>query len=244
MGKLLYIPSIHESMPVLGTGYSAIVLHDTVRNEAIKIFISLERCGKIQREANLQSKIVRILRTYVPEVFVPTIAFVSEVPLYYTQTLYMCGIGMTYLPPPKGFEEAVHMCLGYHQDDLNTSWGQDSSKEVSETNPTRGFFAGPDTLEEIWEDEGSTMTIEKLAYGMGKTYRTLIDNGIVPVDVEWIWSKGMPCLIDFGECTEEWVDPTQLLHMGGSKGLRSDFYIPHTGDRGYEEFLLGYGVLD
>ncbi len=163
MENQVYIPYIDESMPVLGTGYSAIVLHDTVRNEAIKIFISLERCGKIQREANLQSKIVRSIRTYVPEVFVPTIAFVSEVPLYYTQALYMCGIGMTYLPPPKGFDEAVHMCLGYHQDDLNTSWGQDSSKEVSETNPTRGFFAGPDTLEEIWEDEGSTMTIEKLA---------------------------------------------------------------------------------
>jgi hypothetical protein len=244
MGKQVYIPSIDESMPVLGAGYSAIVLHEPSRNQAIKIFISLDKCSRIRYEATLQAKIVRILKKNVPDVFVPTIIFVSEVPLYYASKVYMCGIGMTYLPSPIGFDEAVHMCLGYHQNDLDTSWGQNSSKEVSETNPTRGFFASPTTLEYLWQEEGSTMTIENLAYLMGKTYRSLIDNGIVPIDVEWIWSKGMPCLIDCGECIEERVDPYTLLNMGGSKGLESDFYIPHSGDRGYEEFRMGYGVLD
>jgi hypothetical protein len=231
---------LNNMMSALGVGYSAVVVYDNKRDQAIKLFRSLTQCDAIAKEAKLQKKVSRLLKDYVPEVFVPHITFLSNLSIRYKQTPFLCGIGMTYLPPPEGYTEAVHMCLGYWYSDIDRSWGLKTSDKVSAENPTRGFFAGPYKLEDIWEDEGSPMTIERLAYLMGLTYRCLIDNGIVPTDIEWIWSKGRPYVIDFGECKEEYVDPIKLLNQGGSDGLLSDFYIPHKGDRGYEEFLEGY----
>jgi hypothetical protein len=239
-GRIVYVPNLNNRMNALGDGYSAVVVYDNKRDQAIKLFRSLTQCDKITKEAKLQKKVSRLLKQYVPEVYVPHITFLSNLLIRYKHTSFLCGIGMTYLQPPETYTEAVHMCLGYHDNDLDTSWGLRLGEEVSEINPTRGFFAGPYTLEDIWEDEGSSMTIERLGFLMGKTYRCLIENGIVPTDIEWIWSKGRPYVIDFGECTEEYVDPIKLLNKGGSDGLLSDFYIPHKGDRGYEEFLKGY----
>jgi hypothetical protein len=239
-GKLQYVPNITDSMKTLGAGYSAIVIHNDKRNQAIKLFRSAYECDAISKESKIQERAFHILKVCVPEVRVPRVIFLSNLPIQYGNVPFRCGIGMTYLQPPEGFDEAVHMCLGYHNNDLNTSWGFRIGEDVSETNPTRGYFAGPDILEAIWRDEHSTMTIEILSSLMGKTYRCLIDNGIVPTDIEWIWSKGKPYVIDFGLCSEEIVDPIELLHRGGSTGLATDFYIPHKGDRGYEEFLEGY----
>jgi hypothetical protein len=111
---------------------------------------------------------------------------------------------------------------------------------VSATNPPRGFFASSYTLEDIWEDEESDMTIDKLAYQMGKAHRLMLDHGILPIDLEWVWSQGSLWVIDFGLCEYGWTDPRSFLENGSSNGLKHDFYVPHAGDRGYEEFMRGY----
>jgi hypothetical protein len=35
-----------------------------------------------------------------------------------------------------------------------------------------------------------------------------------------------------------------LLNKGGSRGLATDFYIPHQSQEGYESFISGYNVTD
>jgi hypothetical protein len=147
---------------------------------------------------------------------------------------------MERLTPPTGYNEMVHTALGYFGPDKNASWGRITSQPVDESNPTRGFFADANHLEDIWEAEESTMTIERLSYLMGKASRTLVDHGIMPIDVEYVWSKGQIYMIDFGLCKYKHIDPQIYLEMGGIDGLLSDVYIPHTGDEGHESFLQGY----
>jgi hypothetical protein len=37
------------------------------------------------------------------------------------------------------------------------------------------------------------------------------------------------------------LDPKiKFLNSESSNGLKNDFYIPHKGDRGYEDFMMGY----
>ena len=86
------------------------------------------------------------------------------------------------------------------------------------------------------------MTIEQLAFIMGKTYRTLLDIFVLPIDLEWVWSNGKPALIDFGLCEFDTllIDPYEFLQKKGLRGLADDFYIPHERDRGYEDFMKGF----
>lgn len=177
-----------------------------------------------------------------PEIHIPTLYQYEMDTIILEGKPHMMGLEMEFLPPPKGFNEQVHMLLGYKGDDIDEEWGVQTAKPVSSTNPTRGFFASPETLEMIWKEEGSDMTIERLAYIMGKTYRNLLEIFVLPIDVEWVWSNGKPTLIDFGLCEFDTLqlNPMDFLHKKGLQGLADDFYIPHEGDRGYKEFMNGY----
>ena len=142
---------------------------------------------------------------------------------------------MEYLPPPLDFEEQVHMVFGYNGSELDSSWAASIKDPISSDNPTRGFFASADTMKSIWAEEGSSMTLETMSYLMGHGFRSMIDAGIVPIDIEWVWSKGSPWIIDFGLCHEGTVNPEEFLLNKGSDGLGSDFYWPRN-----EAFLAGY----
>lgn len=164
---------------------------------------------------------------------------------FFQEKIHTCGIEMEFMPPPKGFQEQVHMLLGYKGDDIDEEWGVKTAEPIGPTNPTRGFFASPEMLEMIWKEEGSDMTVERLAYIMGKTYRKFLEIGVLPIDVEWVWSNGKPTLLDFGLCEySEITNPSKFLQKKGLRGLADDFYIPHEGDRGYKEFMNGYCSID
>jgi hypothetical protein len=151
---------------------------------------------------------------------------------------------MTYLEPPSEYTTQVHTLLGYTGSDIDSVWGMRTIDPVSPSNPPRGFFASSYTLEDIWEDEDSSMTIEKLASLMGKAHRLMVEHGILPIDLEWVWSGGRLCVIDFGLCEYGHIDPMKLLEDKSSIGLANDFYIPHKGDRGYDAFLEEYGYFE
>jgi hypothetical protein len=180
-----------------------------------------------------------------PDIHIPIVYSYQNTTTSFQNRFHTCGIEMEFVPPPKGFTEQVHMLLGYKGDDIDEEWGVKTSEPVSSMNPTRGFFASPESLETIWQMEGSDMTIERLAYIMGKTLRRFLDIGVLPIDVEWVWSNGKPTLLDFGLCEySETTNPNYFLQKKGLRGLADDFYIPHEGDRGYKEFMNGYCLTD
>ena len=237
LSRILYL----NNATVLGAGGYGLVVNPNPKKtkEVFKLFFDLDACKKVADEASIQQKAHTIFKRLVPEVGIPSITYHTNQILSYNGKNYLCGIGMEYLPPPtkQGFDETVHMLLGYHNDDIDSSWGQLQSIPVSPTNPTRGFFASPDMMEMIWADDGSELTIDRVAALMGKSYRVLLENGIIPIDVEWVYSQGKPWIIDFGLCELRTIQPIDFLRANGSSGLGSDFYVPHEGDRGYESFM-------
>ena len=71
---------------------------------------------------------------------------------------------MDRVPLVDTFDTAVHILLGYDEYDIDTDWGRDLKNEVSESNPSRGFHAGPEMMKAIWQDEGRTdISIESVA---------------------------------------------------------------------------------
>ena len=224
---------------IIGAGNYGIVVRSGPHT-VWKLFKSLGSRKDIQREAEIQETVRNLFQDTLQEIKVPTIHQVSNTIVTLSNQPYLQGIEMEYVQPPKGYSTQVHTCLGYHEDDIDTIWGMRIADPVSSTNPPRGFFASPTTLEELWKEEGSDMTIETLAYTMGKAHRIILANGILPIDLEWVWSNGSLWAIDFGLCEFGKADPTAFLNSHTSFGLQNDFYIPHEGDRGYQAFLRGY----
>ncbi len=239
-GIIKRILNMDNNSPIIGAGSYGIVIQGHNKEHAIKLFYDMKGCNDIKREALIQLRAKDILHKYLPEVHVPNIYYYENNDIIYRKEKYLCGIIMELLPFPKNYNETVHCVLGYYSDDINKSWGRITSLPVDDANPSRGFFADANHLEDIWEEEGSTMTIEHLAYLMGRTSRILVDNGIMPIDVEYIWSKGQLCIIDFGLCKEKYIDPIDYLNMKGVDGLMNDVYIPHKDDEGYDSFMKGY----
>jgi hypothetical protein len=240
-GKLGQIERIfnYDSYTIIGAGGYGKILK-TKQNEVLKIFMDTENCKVLKKEAEIQEKAYFLFKNYLPEIKIPKVTYFSTRKIKYKNDLYLCGLGMKLLKPPLDFEEQVHILLGYTQDDIDESWGMKMSEPVSLTNPTRGFFASPDTMREIWRLENSQMTIQTIANLMGKGLRLLLDNGIIPNDLEWVWSNGKLWIIDFGLCEYGTIDPISYLYTEGSIGLKHDIYIPHENQEGYDEFMQGY----
>jgi hypothetical protein len=234
-GNIYRILNIDNSNIIGAGGYGLVITH---QNDVIKLLLDIEACQELQDEVKIHQDIYRLLKQ-CDFIKVPRITFFQTKPIQYKNKVYLCGIGMKLLHPPLDFTEQVHCCLGYEQNDIDTSWGQKSSEPVSNINPTRGFFASIDTLEYIWKMEKSIMTIEKLAYQMGYTIGILLKNGILPNDVEWVWSDGKLGLIDFGLCEYGYKTPDIYVKSHGLCGLADDIYVPHMGQRGYDDFLKG-----
>lgn len=226
---------------IVGAGGYGIVVRKPADTTAYKLLYDTQTIADLHEESALQTFCHRLF-TARPDigVSVPPVTWSSTTPTTFREKQYLCGIGMTYLPPPLDFTEQVHIVLSETAGDLDVEWGKTIGQPVSDTNPTRGFFASAETMEWIWQQEGSAMTVERMAWTMGAAFRCMIDAGVVPIDLEWVWSGGRPWLIDFGLCRFGRVDPRALLQKGGWGGLATDFYWPHAGERGHDEFLRGY----
>jgi hypothetical protein len=231
-----------ENSSIVGAGGFGMVLTSPIKNKVFKLLYDINECENLKKEANIQEKIYKLFKKNLPEVKIPEIYHIFTKPIKYKNIQYLCGIEMELLKPPEGFSEQLHMLLGYHNDDIDEEWGKTMSEPVSSTNPTRGFFASPETLELVWEEEKSLMTINNLAFLMGKSLRLLLDNGILPIDLEWVWSNGYPYIIDFGLCEIRHIDPFVFLKREGVSGLAHDLYIPKENDRGYSEFMKGFST--
>lgn len=228
---------------IIGAGGYGIIVRINEEPTVYKLLYDNDACKELHNETTIQHACYTLLNKY-PHigVMIPEITWTAASHVMFKGARYLCGIGMTYLPPPLDFTEQVHIILSKKAGDLDTEWGRTIGEPVSETNPTRGFFASPETLEWLWSQENSTMTIEQMAWIMGITYRLMLNSGILPIDVEWVWSGRKPWVIDFGMCQFDNVNPRVFLNKHGVEGLADDFYRPHFGERGYEEFMRGFNL--
>jgi hypothetical protein len=224
-----------NSSEILGAGGYGIVFSSG--RKAVKLLYDLDACKDLYREAKLQERARELLEGIVR---VPQIYSYMNHSVLVKGTQYLCGIEMERIPVLPEFDEPLHMLLGFSDpDEVNRSWGRSIAKPVGPENPSRGFFAGLDLLEEILEADG--LTLEGVAATMGIALCTLLDGGILPNDLEWIYGGSRRIyLIDFGLCEFGTAEPEEFLNRQGSSGLRGDIYIPQKEDRGYREFLEGF----
>lgn len=216
-------------------------------SNAVKLLYDIDECKALIEEAQIQMAARKLLDGIV---HVPQISTVLTEPIVWKGTQYLCGIAMERIPNVKRqgvkggsmpLSEPVHIVLGDDPIDLDTSWGKTIGKPVGPNNPSRGFFASGEFLEDLWEEEGSAHTVDSVAFTMGRALRALVDGGIVPVDLEWIYGgDGAVHLIDFGLCRMGRVDPRSFFFQKGGEGLAYEIYVPHEGDRGYSALYRGY----
>ncbi len=232
-----YLPYINDTSQILGAGGYGIVVKAHTR--AIKLFYDNTAYTSLKMEAELQRTAATLLSGIVK---VPHIDAVTTSQFTWKFTQYLCGIAMKAVKAPPEFGgHQLHLLLGYDGSDIDTVWYKDSSKPAGPDNPPRGFFAGPETMEDYWESVGSKWTIECSAYTMGFALATLIAGGIVPIDLEFVYGADDElCLIDFGLCRFGQVEPSAFLQARGTEGLASELYIPQEGYRGRAEFLAGF----
>lgn len=226
-------------MRILGAGGYGLVVESSPAR-ATKLFYEANKDAVID-EYEYLTMAYDILHDKIENLAVVKPYRLNNHPVCFQGNIYLSGFEMEALDEPLDFGEQVHCLLGYRGNDIDDSWGRLRSQKVSEKNPTRGFFASPKTLEEIWKEEKSSMTLSKLANSMGQATKLLLQGGLLPIDVEWVWSNGKIYLIDFGSCRK--IKPYNIqsyLHSMGSEGLGSDIYLPHTGFPNYENFLEGF----
>lgn len=225
-------------MNVLGAGSFGIVV--ACEGNAIKHFYDLEDRKAVLEEAKLQEAARELLQGVVR---VPRIYDVSTERILFEGNPHLQGLTMDCIPLYPTFTSALHIVLGYNHTDIDQEWPKDDGQPLSATNPTRGFHASPEMLEDVWTEQGLTETIDSVAYTMGKSLALLIRGGIVSYDLEWIYGgDGHLYLIDFGMCRFGNVEPMRYLEHVGSWGLGGDYYIPHREHRGYEAFMRGYTI--
>ncbi len=193
-------------------------------------------------EAEIQTKAARILAGCAGRVArVPAVMAATAQSVAWTGTPFLNGITMEAVESPRVDGNQLHILLGYDGSDLDTLWLRLAAAPPGPANPPRGFFAGGDTLEELWEKRGSRWTVERVAGVMGHSLGALIAGGVVPVDLEFVYGDDDEIwLIDFGLCRAGHVDPHTFLTARGSEGLAGEIYIPQEDMRGRAEFLEGF----
>lgn len=225
-----------ETAQILGAGGYGIVV--TQQTSTLKLLYDVNACQDLRAEADIQEASRRVLQNSGVEV--PQILSVFTEPVIFQNTTYLCGIDMERFPSPLKTEQ-VHIVLDGSTDSLNQSWGRTVRHPVSTNNPSRGFFASSATIQYMLEEDGSSRTILDLAHTLGVALRRLLDAGIVPIDLEYVYmGQGRCGLLDFGLCRYGIVDPKKHLLNPRWDGLASELYVPKQGDIGYEAFLHGY----
>jgi hypothetical protein len=226
-------------MRILGAGGYGIVVESSP-GRATKLFYEANKEAVLD-EYEYLTMAYDILHGKIPGIEVVQSYRLNNHPVCFQGNIYLSGFEMEALNEPLDFGEQVHCLLGYRGNDIDDSWARNMSQKISDKNPSRGFFASPKTLVEIWKEEGSSMNLATLAKNMGLATKLLLQGGLLPVDVEWVWSNGKVYLIDFGLCRR--IKPyniQQYIHTMGSEGLGSDIYLPHPGYSNYENFLEGF----
>lgn len=228
--------NITNKSTVLGAGGFGQIF--TKQNHVVKLLYDINACKDLENEVVIQTAGRQVLQNIVK---VPEIYAHKTIHKTFRQQIYLCGIAMERiygLPEYNG--ELIHLMLG---EPISKSRykGRQTSKPINANNPSRGFFANPTKVIDILDEYDSKYTLNSIAHTMGKTCRTLINNNIVPIDLEFVYgANDTLSVIDFGLCRFGQVDPIQFLHSKGKEGLASEPYIPQEGHQGREAFLTGY----
>lgn len=209
----------------LGHGSSGIVVYGLTPYppHALKLYSAPADEAAILREGSIQAAAARTLPHTLR---VPAVHTVLRRPFIFEDADYIAGI---YMDPVPGHSELggeqLHIPLGVNL-------------ERDEWHPG-GFFPTVSTFAKYLEFRHARHTIETIAYTMGKAHRTLLDAGIIPDHVKFLYgADGCIWIIGFRHCRTGYMDPIRWLNDRRHREVEP--YAPREGQRGRAEYITGF----
>jgi hypothetical protein len=233
--------NMSNNLSIIGSGGYGLIIGNN--KYVIKLLYDTNSCKKLENEYLIQLDAQKILNTENDVAKVPKIYSYTSKSKKFRDTAYLCGIAMErILGLPEYNGELIHLMFGCKPDEqLNVFLGRTTTDPIGLQNPSRGFFASPEKIIDIWDSLDSQWTIDAAANIIGRTCRLLIDNGIVPVDLEFVYGiDDQIYVMDFGLCRYGTVNLQAFLESRYVEGLASEQYIPQEGQLGREAFLRGF----
>ena len=208
----------------LGYGSSGVVVYGLTPypTHALKLYAMPADEGAILQEGSIQAAATRCLSRIL---HVPAVHTVTRRPVVFEEGDYIAGI---YMDPVPGHSEIdgqqVHIPLG-------------ANLETDEFLPC-GFFPTIATLEQLFTFKRSRHSIESVAYTMGRAHRALLDAGIIPNDVKFLYgTDDRIWMIGFRRCKTGYMDPMEWLN---DRRREVEPYAPRGGQRGRANYIAGF----
>jgi hypothetical protein len=213
-----------EHYTPLGYGSSGVVVCDNALHpsHALKLYNMPADEAGILREGSIQAAATRCL----PHILhVPSVHTVTRQPVVFQDADYIAGI---YMDPVPGHSEIdgqqVHIALG-------------ANLETDEFLPC-GFFPTIATLEQLFAFKQSHHSIESVAYTMGRAHRALLDAGIIPDHVKFLYgADDRIWMIGFRHCLTGHIDPMEWLN---DRRRDVEPYAPREAQRGRANYIAGF----
>lgn len=239
--KLIIFYKLLTYKMIVGGGGYGIVLYEN--SKATKYFYSETDCKSLSYEADIQKKVRQLfiennIAIKVPEIYNVYTSY-QKLNLGASRDVdVLCGIEMEYIKPLKCLDNVssqIHLAFGYNGDDIDSEW------LVSNSQIPRGFYASQVMIEMILNEQNSSVSIDDITSLMGKGLALLLDNNILPNDIEWIIDDNLDVwMIDFGLCREGKISKKEYLNKSGLEGLDNDIYVPKKNMLGYELFIKSF----
>ena len=218
---------------ILGAGGFGLVI-ETDTKLSLKLLKDIDACKNLKHENDIQKRIEKVLLPHYneenPPAKVPHIHEefngVITVKLNDIKKDYLCGILMDRIQPLYDNLQ-YHLAFGCEfDDDINTI------HYVNNTQEPRGFYGSVDNLIKLIEKNSLQIQgtdpeifIQNLVIRMAKTYRYLLEENIIPYDIEFVLDKNLQlwCL-DFGLCYE--INNSKDKNILIATILQNNDYIP------------------
>ena len=248
---------------IIGSGGYGMIVSSNTGSNVTKLYYKMDTCNEMGHEYIYFITAFNALEDNpYPQISIPEPKKIDNRKILFGQRAFQCGIEMKRVKPLEIMSHynngITHVILKEdYKPGLNREKPRISDSNISDTNPSRGFFATGTYIEsEILPkieplQRGAINNIDDIAYRMGIGYATLfIHAEIYPYDVEYCLGnmEGLLNLviIDFGMC--EIIDYTSSLDLitknllnGNRKSIGAlfDIYFPSRDDPTFESFIAG-----
>ena len=266
--------NIKEYNIVIGSGGNGkIIRHDT-RDNVVKLLYNAKTCSESKHEFDIHKVIFIQLWKYmkynasleekkINQLYIATPIDFQDHKITKNGDIYSCGYTMSLIHPIKKNGPLYHIILKKEYERLfNKSVGKIYTEEISEKNPSRGFFASSDyitnnILSSLSEEvKGDINNIEDITLRVGFLFSFIIFVcEYNPFDVEYVLCLNNKnvlsvCVLDFGMAHRLNFDVLEIskdiereklttISMNMKNIHDTDLYFPYFFDKGFESFMKG-----
>lgn len=243
---------------VIGSGGFGKIIYNKFDKSVIKLIYTLDDCftGELEYKKHIKTynKIQELL-IYNKNLQISTpepLGFLNDKVLY-DGKLYGCGYSMRYIPHLNILDGLIHIIFkSEHKKNFNRFVGRKYNEEISKDNPSRGFFADIQYIEDNILPYIPNVVKKRInsgddiALNMGILYGTCIfGSKMMPIDAEYVLSfennELTVTLLDYGMFFDLVYNIDEFI-SSREEIEEIDLYFPYPDDMRksyYKNFIQG-----